>query len=484
MRILFIASEAAPWSKTGGLGDIAGALPRALATRGHQVTLVTPAYRGSLPLGTRRDPTRHTLHFPFGDAAYVLHQLSIDERMNVVFVEAPQFFDRAGIYGEGGGSYIDNARRYAFFTMAALSAAQMLSLDPEVVHLHDWQTGLGALALKQGFKKSRLGRAPTVFTVHNLAYQGVFPKTEIDALGLPWEVFNPDGLEFHDQLSFMKAALSFSDHITTVSPNYAQEILTPEGGFGLHAALAARKGALTGILNGIETDVWNPQADPLLPASFHAQDLAGKEVCAQVLLEHFSLSLPPTVRSGRRPPIFGVVGRMTGQKGVDELLAAAPMLMARGARLVVIGTGEPNYQSAWKALAAKWPGRLGVYVGFDESLAHLVEAGSDFFLMPSRFEPCGLNQMYSQRYGTVPVVRAVGGLADTVTDLAEPGATGICFQGEAFKPALERALTLWANPTALQKVRVAAMARDFSWNASAAAYEALYSKLIARPAPP
>jgi starch synthase len=485
MRLLFIASEAAPWSKTGGLGDIAGALPRALAARGHHVLLVTPAYRGAVPAAAVRDSTRHTLHFPFGDSTFVLHELSVQERLTVAFVDAPQYFNRAGIYGEGGGSYPDNARRFTFFTMAGFVAAQVMGFEVELVHLHDWQTAIGALALKQGFKGTRLGKAPVVFTIHNLAYQGVFPKTEIDALGLPWEVFNPDGVEFHDQLSFMKAGLAFADHITTVSPNYAKEILTPEGGWGLEGALAARKEALSGILNGIDPKEWNPAADPLLPARFSAKDLSGKEVCAQKLRERFKLSLPPTVRGGaRRPPTFGLVGRMTGQKGVEELQAAAPFLLARGARMVVVGTGEPNHEKAWGALAAKWPGRLGLYVGFDESLAHLVEAGSDFFLMPSRFEPCGLNQMYSQRYGTVPVVRGVGGLADTVVDLEKPGATGIVFLGEAFTAALERALELWDELPLLEKVRAAGMAKDFSWDASAAAYEALYRGLLTRPAPP
>ena len=437
MRLLFAASEAAPWSKSGGLGDVCGALARALAARGHNVLLVVPGYRGSIPAGAKREPERHTLHFPFGDESFVLHTLT-DERLTVAFVDAPKFFDRAGIYGEHGGSYIDNPRRYAFFTMASLAAAQALRFEAQVVHLHDWQTALGALALKRGFGGTALGKAAVVFTVHNLAYQGVFPKTEIDALGLPWEVFNPDGVEFHDQLCFLKAGLGFADHLTTVSPNYAKEILTAEGGFGLHGAIAARQAVLTGILNGIDDEEWNPQTDPLLPARYSKSDLSGKEICAQALLQRFELSLPPSARFARRPPIFGVVGRMTGQKGVEEMQAAAPLLLARGARLVVVGTGEPHFEANWRALAAKWPGRLGVHVGFDETLAHLVEAGSDFFLMPSRFEPCGLNQMYSQRYGTVPVVRGVGGLVDTVTD----DVTGIVFSGDAFEEALERALKL------------------------------------------
>jgi starch synthase len=486
MRLLFAASEAAPWSKSGGLGDVCGALPRALAARGHQVLLVVPGYRGSIPAAATREPERHTLHFPFGDEGFVLHTLT-EERLTVAFVDAPKYFDRPGLYGEAGGSYPDNPRRYAVFTMAALAAAQALRFEPQVVHLHDWQTGLGALALKRGFGGTALGRAACVFTVHNLAYQGVFPKSEVDALGLPWEVFNPDGVEFHDQLSFLKAGVSFCDHVTTVSPTYAKEILTPEGGFGLHGAIAARKDALRGILNGIDDREWDPQTDPLLPARFSKGELSGKEVCARALLQRFGLSLPPSARFARRPPIFGVVGRMAGQKGVDALQVAAPSLLARGARLVIVGTGEPQFENAWRALAAKWPGRLGVHIGFDEPLAHLVEAGSDFFLMPSRFEPCGLNQMYSQRYGTVPVVRGVGGLVDTVTDVGLPGATGIVFQGDAFAAALERALKLYADWKALDAVRAAGMAKDFSWNASAQAYERLYEGLVAsrtRPAPP
>jgi starch synthase len=364
--------------------------------------------------------------------------------------------------------------------MAALSAAQMLGLCPQVVHLNEWQTCLAALALKRGYESTQLGQAKTLLTIHNLAYQGIFPSWVVNELGLPWELFSPDGFEFWGQLSFLKAGLVFADALSTVSRGYAQEIQTSEYGFGLEGLLRKRASVLHGILNGIDSRLWNPADDMFLPACYSVEDLSGKEVCSQALLERFGLSLAP-----KRPPIFGMVSRMVEQKGVDLVLGAIPMLVEAGACVVVVGTGEQRFERAFKEMAERYPGQVGVFIGFDEALSHQVEAGSDFFMMPSKFEPCGLNQLYSLRYVASPVVRATGGLEDSVLDAGggskDKTSTGIKFHefsSEAFEAALKRALALFEKPKVLLALRKRAMALDFSWEHAAEEYEALYQNLL------
>lgn len=473
-KVLFVASEVEPYSKTGGLADVAGALPRALARRGHQVVVVTPSYGSAALPPVRVLDHGATLEFPFGAVPVRFHLAQPQVRLTVVFLEAPQFL-RPGLYGEAGVDYPDNAQRFAVLPVAALAFAKATGFLPEVVHLNDWQTGLGALALRTGLSPS-LPNARVVTTIHNLAYQGNFPKSVVDALGLPWRHFTPEGFEFHDQVSFLKAGLVFSDALTTVSPTYAREIQTPEAGDGLDGVLRARANVLTGIVNGIDTEAWDPSRDAHLPAPFSADALEGKEANSFELLRRYRLTLPRAWE--RRGPIFGVIGRMAWQKGVELLHQGAAFLAERGASVVVLGTGEAWAQDAWRALAARYPTRVGVQVGFDEQLAHLIEAGSDFFLMPSRYEPCGLNQLYSLRYGAVPVVRDTGGLADTVTDLSQPGATGVKFgpfSWPAFEGALAQALALFSQREVLAAVRRRGMRQDFSWDTAAAAYERVYA---------
>jgi len=341
------------------------------------------------------------------------------------------------------------------------------------VHLNDWQTGLGALMLKRGFAGSALGRARIVFTVHNLAYQGNAEKHLMNELGLPWDLFTTEGLEFYDHLSFLKAGLVYSDALTTVSPTYAKEIQTADGGHGLDGLLRGRATALTGILNGVDVEQWNPATDSLLPARYSPGAMENKEQCRLELLKRFGLPAEP------RWPVFGVVGRMADQKGVELYQQVLPRWLERNVRAVVMGSGERRFEQGYVELERRFRDRFAVRVGFDEALAHLIEAGSDFFVMPSKFEPCGLNQMYSLRYGTVPVVRSVGGLKDTVADLSEPKATGIRFEpytAEALLGALERAYALWAEPKQLAEVRARGMAQDFSWDAAAQKYEAVYRR--------
>jgi starch synthase len=467
VRVLFVASEVAPFSKTGGLADVAGSLPKALIARGLEVLTVSPLWP-SVPKKGLKDEGVLVQQFPFGPVT--MHVRRNDSQ---VFIDAPALYERR-LYGEP-----DDARRFAVLSTASLAASQLLGFAPDVVHLNDWQTGLAALALARGFSTTPLKRARSVFTIHNLAYAGVFPKEVMTELGLPWDLFTTEGIEFYDQMSFLKAGLVFADALTTVSPTYALEIQEPEAGSGLDGLLAQRKDVLHGILNGIDMTEWDPQGDRYLPAPFSASNLKGKEICARALLEKMKLPLPKG--TARRPPIFGSVGRLAEQKGIELILAALPGALDRGAMGVIVGSGEEKYAMALNALAQRFPKQLAVHIGFSEELAHLIEAGADFFLMPSRFEPCGLNQMYSLRYGTVPIVRAVGGLKDTVTDLAEPQATGITFTPftpHAMWTAIERALELWKHPAKLKAVQQRGMAEDNSWEHSAAQYEALYAKVL------
>jgi starch synthase len=473
MKILFIASEVTPFSKTGGLGDVAGALPAALAALGHEVKVVTPRYADVQD--THLMPTGHSLQlrFPFGEEGGPILSARLSERHEVLFLENPRFFGRAGIYGDAYGEFGDNHRRFAYLSMGALQAAQRLQFIPDIVHLNDWQTGLAAVALRRGFQSTPLGHARSVMTIHNLAYQGQYGKDIMGELGLPWELFTAhEGLEFYDTVNFLKAGVTFADAITTVSPTYAKEIQTPELGCSLDGLLRRQHGRLLGILNGIDTQEWNPETDALLPARYSAGDLSGKAVCKRELLLRAGLA-------DGEAPVFGIVSRLAWQKGVDLLLEVLPTALQADIRFVAVGSGEGHYEEALRALQARYPKQVAVFIGFDKGLSHLVEAGADFFVMPSRYEPCGLNQMYSLRYGTVPIVRATGGLVDTV----EGGLDGTGLLFEAFHPAallgaLRRALALYAAPPRLEAFRRRGMERDFSWDTSARRYEGLFTSLL------
>jgi starch synthase len=477
MEILFVASEVSPWSKTGGLGDVAGALPRALAARGHKVSVVTPRY-GSIaaaPAGfVRRDAALRVR----GEATAVW----VHEGPPAVYlVESERLFgSRRGLYGEGGRDYPDNAERFAFLARAALALPGAMRLRPRIVHANDWQAGLVPWLLgHEHAQDPALAGARTVFTIHNLAYQGVFPKEVVAHLGLPWSVFRPEAMEFYDRLGFLKAALTGADELTTVSPTYAREILSPEGGFGLDPVLRHRRAHLHGILNGIDVAEWDPANDPHLPAHYSARALAGKGRCKAALQAELGLPVRAEV------PLVAMVSRLAEQKGLDLVVAALPELIARDVQVAVLGSGERAYEEALVRAARDRPDRMAVRIGFDEGLAHRLEGGGDVFLMPSRFEPCGLNQMYSLRYGTVPVVRGVGGLDDTVEDY-DGWNRGTGFKFRDYTPAAlllatRRALDAYRDRRAWRGLVARGMAQDFSWDRSAASYEALYRTLAPGP---
>jgi len=474
MEILFVASEVAPWSKTGGLGDVAGALPRALAARGHAVTVVSPRYGGiDAPAHgfVRTDPAVRVR----GEATAAWMK---EGRPEFVLLEHERFFgSRKGIYGEGGHDYGDNAERFAHLTRAALALPAAMGKRPRVVHANDWQTGLLPFLLRHehGQDPALVGTR-TVFTIHNLAYQGFFPKQLVPFLGLPWDVFRLDAMEFHDQLNFMKAGLTFADVLTTVSPQYAKEILTPDAGAGLDPVLRQRRADLHGILNGIDVSEWDPARDPHLPAHYSSRDLSGKAICKAALQGELGLPVRPDV------PLVAMVSRLVDQKGIDLVVATLPDLLGREVQLAVLGSGSHAYEDAFRRGAAARPDRMAARIGFDEALAHRIEAGADVFLMPSRYEPCGLNQMYSLRYGTVPVVRAVGGLEDTVEDFdGWNRGTGFKFREytpQALMLAVRRALDAYRDRRAWRALVVRGMSQDFSWDRSARSYEGLYRMLV------
>jgi starch synthase len=470
LRILMVASEARPFSKTGGLADVATALSQALGTLGHDVTLFTPRYRG-VSAGERRDRLRAFVANQWLDAD--LYEAPLGENARAMLVDCQALYDRDGLYAERNTDYIDNALRFAFLSLAATDWAATQSQPISILHAHDWQAGLVPVYARR--------RWPTVFTIHNLAFQGVFDKSWVPALGLRWEDFTVAGFEFWDRISYLKAGVMFSDVLTTVSPTYAAEIQRPEYGYGFDGIMRARAASLVGILNGIDATEWDPARDRHVPTPFDAQDLSGKQAAKRALLELFGL---PLTEQTLERPVIAMVSRMTEQKGLDLIAALAPDLPSLDATFTIVGTGDLRFENMWRSLAAAHPHQFGVFVGFDERRAHLVEAGADMFMMPSRFEPCGLNQMYSMRYGTVPIVRAVGGLVDTVRPYNPRNGQGTGFLFSDYQPralwdALQRALALYrTHPKKWRRLQLNGMKKNFSWEHSAAEYVKVYRRLV------
>jgi starch synthase len=480
-NILMISPEAVPFSKTGGLGDVAGALPRALGRLGHRVTLVVPRYRAN-ELG----PVVARMPLQVGgrvlDVAFAEHPM--DEGFTAILVDCPEFFDRPELYGVGSDDYPDNPIRFALLVRAALEFAARLAHPTDVVHAHDWQAGLAPVYLKTLYASHPvLGGVASVFTVHNLAYQGLFPPPWLPALDIGWEQFNIDGLEYWGKISFLKGGINYSEMVTTVSPRYAKEIQEGELGFGFDGILRRRSRQVCGILNGIDTEYWNPASDRFLPAGYDASNLKPKQLSRRALLDACAVPATPEVL---QRPIVGMVSRMVDQKGFDLLAElGAERLLSLDASYVVLGSGEARYEDMWRQMAAEHPDRVAARIGFDERLAHLIEAGSDIFLMPSRFEPCGLNQMYSLRYGTVPVVRAVGGLDDTIDNWGPRTAKGNGFKfkeysAEALFSTLEKAIATFGDRKAWQALQRDGMRQDHSWDASAREYVKVYEKAVRR----
>ena len=485
MRVLFVASEAHPLIKTGGLGDVCGALPAALRARGCDVRVLLPAYRDAVAHAGELKPVAR-LELPrLAAPVTLLEGVLPGTRVKFWLVHFPPAYDRPGnpYLNAHGHAWHDNAARFALLARAAVLVAlgrAGLAWRPDIVHCHDWQAGLAPALLAQ-----ESPRPATVFTVHNLSYQGLFPHETFAALDLPPRLWSHEALEFHGQLAFIKGGLVFADRLTAVSPTYAREIRTPEHGHGLEGLLRHRAKYLKGILNGIDDKIWNPARDMHLAKRYSARHLGAKAANKAALQLEFGLPDDPAV------PLIGMVGRLVHQKGVDLVLDALPRLMEMPLQLAVLGTGDAGYETALRAAAARYPGRLAVRIGYDEALAHRVEGGGDMFLMPSRFEPCGLSQLYSLRYGTVPIVRRVGGLADTVVDatprnLKAGAATGLVFDApepRALAAAVERALALYRDRRAWNRLARAGMRRDFSWRHSAAEYLELYAGLVRAKSP-
>jgi starch synthase len=469
-----IASEALPFAKTGGLADVLGALPKALMRLGHTVDVVIPRYRG-IAAGHSSSVIRVALGGQVDDA----HISAIEtDGLRTIFVGHNTYFDREYLYGIADRDYPDNPERFAFFCQAALNWAASSGLLYDIVHAHDWQAGLVPLLLNRADPTQGSLRAPTVFTIHNLAYQGVFDASWLPRLGLGWELMRVEAMEYWGRISYLKAGIVFSDLVTTVSPTYAMEIQRPELGFGFDGILRHRSDALVGILNGIDYDQWDPGCDLNLPEPYNASKLRGKTTAKRKLLETYGL---PAKAKDRSRPLIGMISRMVDQKGFDLVAVLADELPKLGAGFVVLGTGDRRYEDLWRDLAARHPTVIAARVGFDEGLAHLIEGGSDIFLMPSRFEPCGLNQMYSLRYGTVPVVRATGGLNDTVADVDPETCRGTGFRfveytPEALLAAIRRALAAFGNRPLWRRVQKNGMRQDFSWDASAEQYVDVYER--------
>jgi starch synthase len=478
VRILMVASEVHPFAKTGGLADVLGALPRALAKLGHDVDVVMPHYRG-ITVGSPVGQISVSLG---GQVDVVDVSAVIDHGVRIVFIAHPGYFDRDYLYGASSRDYPDNPERFAFLSQAALTWAASTGHRYDIVHAHDWQAGLVPLMIQRTIPAWRGTAGPaTVFTIHNLAYQGIFDASWLPRLGFGWDLMRVDALEYWNRISYLKAGVVFSRLITTVSPRYAQEIQTPELGFGFDGILRARSGDLVGILNGIDYDQWDPERDLNLPVPFNASKITGKAAAKRRVLEAFGLSKSP---ESRHRPLVAMISRMVDQKGFDLLDQIADALPALSASFVLLGSGEPRYEAQWRGLAVRHPGRIGARIGFDDGLAHLMEGGADIFLMPSRFEPCGLNQMYSLRYGTVPVVRATGGLFDTVHDVDENAGRGTGFTFTDYSPVallrtLGRALEMFENRPAWRRIQRAGMREDFSWDASAREYVKVYERAVA-----
>lgn len=480
MRILMVASEIEPYSKTGGLADVLGALPKALTALGHELGVVVPLYRSTRVLGL--ETVFESLTIPIGPVTYFPRVCAtVDSGVKIYFVDYSPFFDREGYYGTPRGDYADNAQRFMLLSRAAVEIAK-LDFHPQILHCHDWQTAMAPLLLKTSYAGDpALASIRTLFTIHNLGYHGAFPPAVLGEIGLPASLFTIDGLEFYGNVSFLKAGLIFGDRLTTVSEAYAREIQTPEYGHGVDGLLRLRKHDLHGILNGADYSQWDPATDPLIAQRYGPGKMEGKRACKRDLLEAFGLDAAKLDR-----PVVGMVSRLAAQKGFDLLADAAPGLLEMDLALVILGTGEPGFEKSLAELQKLYPQSLGLRLTYDNALAHKVEAGADMFLMPSRYEPSGLNQLYSLKYGAVPIVRATGGLDDTIQpfDLVTGQGNGFKFNGyttQEMLQAIQGALQVYKEPAQWARVQRNGMLMDFSWERAASRYVALYKDLLAIP---
>jgi starch synthase len=476
MKILLASSEVHPYSKTGGLADMVGALAKALARDGHQVGLVTPLYAGIAERFPGMRKLDWSLELPLGDRRVQGEVSTLEpcEGLTIYFVNRPEFYARPSLYQKDGVDYPDNAERFILFSKAVVHLARYLPWQPELVHVHDWQVGLVPLLIQHEKLATPWSNAPrTCLTIHNLAYQGLFTAGQYALTNLPLDYFNPNGVEFYGHLNCLKAGIAFADGITTVSPRYAREITTPEFGCGLDGLLRQRQRVLHGILNGVDYEEWNTAQNPFIKHPYSAEDLSGKAA------EKLELQTALGLRPDKAIPLFGNISRLVEQKGMDIQLGALEEMLGADIQFVLLGSGAEPFENAYRNLARRYPTKVAVRIGYDHSLSHRIEAGCDFFLMPSRFEPCGLNQMYSLRYGTVPVVRITGGLDDTVMDISEDPqkADGIKFaeySSRALARSIRKALALYSSPELMRHYQQNGMAADFSWDQTAKKYLEAY----------
>jgi starch synthase len=487
LNILVVSSEAIPYAKTGGLADVAGSLTRELARLGHSLRLVIPRY-GSIDGAAHGFKEWRSLVVPtaIGPMRAAIEQAALpDSNVPVLAVRCDPYFGRAGLYQQDGKDYPDNLERFAFFCRTVMELVPLLEREhgwaPDVLHAHDWQAALAAVYPRTLYAgHAAVSRMGTLFTIHNIGYQGIFPASEFWKTGLGIDLFTPTKLEYHGSLNLLKGGLVYSDLLTTVSPTYSQEIQTPVLGFGLEGVLRERRDRLVGVVNGIDVDQWGPATDPYLPARYSASDLSGKRACKAALQQELKLPV-------RNVPLLGIVSRLAAQKGLDLVAEVLPELMMLDVQVVLLGTGEPALEGLFRLLQSQYPEKLGLSLGFDEGLAHRIEAGSDMFLMPSRYEPCGLTQLVSLRYGSVPIVRRTGGLADTIVPyrpktILEGKATGFAF-GESTADALLTtillALRVYEDPKEWTALMQAGMHTDVSWSRSARSYADLYHRVVA-----
>jgi starch synthase len=475
-KILFVTSEAHPLIKTGGLADVSGSLPKALSELGEDVRIIMPNYQA---IKTTEEVRYLSTIYVYNYAVNILETRLPDTGVIVWLVDCPEFFNFPGnpYVDEHGKPWANSAERFALFCRVTVEVAMnrsWLDWKPDIVHCNDWQSGLVPALLSLEYSRPAI-----VFTIHNMAYQGLFPKSTYLSLNLPGQLWNPNGIEFHDMLSFLKAGLVYSDRITTVSPTYAKEIQTAEFGYGLEGLLSHRKDFLSGIINGIDTDHWNPETDTNISQTFNRLSINKKLMNKTALQERLSLPVDKDI------PVFGLISRLVEQKGIDLILECLPEMLTQPLQFVLLGSGSKNFEQRLHNFAESYPDKISITIGYDETLAHLIEAGADVFLMPSRFEPCGLNQIYSQRYGTIPIVRKTGGLADTVVDtvpetLNSGTATGLVFNeanAGTLMEAIKRSLILYSHPKTWKQLQTNGMQKDYSWSKSAKQYMTLYSHL-------
>jgi starch synthase len=480
LSVLMITPEAAPFARSGGLGDVAGALPAALQSLGLQTSVILPYYRCIRKSGIEAPVVARGLSIPLGSGTLeaLVRKTVTPDGVEVYFLEREDLYDRPNLYNSAAGDYYDNLERFCFFCHGALKAAVELDLHPDVIHCHDWQASPAAPLLAGPYRNNPgLNKSRCVFTIHNIGYQGTFPADRFPVTGLSKKTFfHIEGLEYWGGVNLMKGGILYSDIVTTVSPSYALEIQTPQFGMGLEGVLQRRSDSLTGILNGVDYRTWNPAVDPLIPANYSDSDIDGKIECKRRLMASIGLE------SSLSRPVIGIVSRLDRQKGLDLVAEAAGSLIRLDTALVILGTGDREIQHRLERAAVELPGRMSFTVGFDDELAHRIIAGSDILLVPSLYEPCGLTQIYAMKYGTVPVVRAVGGLEDTIMDVADFPGRGNGFKFKQHNPlslvnAVRRAVEVFEQPRKWRKIVAAGMALDFSWNKSAEQYLALYREI-------